>query len=390
MSQPASDATAAAYRRKTYAKLIIFIILMLIVWLQPKVQTWLENRKAGGAGGSNVTANNDSASSNTAQIPSNRSKVVIKDVDEPVVAEVDRTNSETSTTPVITTPSSSVSESDSTSEADAKTAADAKSATAATEKSKSTKSKSNKKKTESGTSDVTKSDAAKSDAAKSAKVSPPAEKSSTTKSGSSSSKADNADNKVAGTDAPKSAGKKSSGSGTIRMDRDDLSKRRTAGEEPTTSKNSTATSPDKSTTSSDKSQKDTPALGQLREIRDYVFESTAGLLYVKGSADGHRLKHVMQHAKDDLSKPKHGVFEGDRDQILAVIDEAYEKTKKGGKDVRKSEQDGRTVYIVNLGRKIGYVGGSSGERSGNPDCRYVQLVLEDENVVITAYPTRSF
>ena len=152
MSQPASDATAAAYRRKTYAKLIIFVILMLIVWLQPKVQTWLENRKAGGSGGSNVTANNDSASSNTAQIPSNRSKVVIKDVDEPVVAEVDRTDSETSTPPVIATPSSSVSKSDSTSEADAKTAADAKSeteaksATVATEKSKSTKSKSSKKK----------------------------------------------------------------------------------------------------------------------------------------------------------------------------------------------------------------------------------------------------
>lgn len=240
MSQPASDATAAAYRRKTYAKLIIFIILMLIVWLQPKIQTWLENRKTGGPGGSDVVAKNDSTTTGTTQIPSNRSRVVIRDVDEPVVAEVDRTDST-------------------------------------------------------------------------------------------------------------------------------------------------------SNTSSDKSQtKDTPALGELREIRNNVFESTAGLRYVPGSADGHRLRHVMQHAKDDLSKPKHGVFEGDRNQILAVIDEAYEKTKTGGKDVRKSEEGARTVYIVNLGRKIGYVGGSSGERSGNPDCRYVQLVLEDENVVITAYPTRSF
>ncbi len=98
----------------------------------------------------------------------------------------------------------------------------------------------------------------------------------------------------------------------------------------------------------------------------------------------------MQHAKDDLSKPKHGVFEGAEHEILAVIDEAYEKAKKGGKDVRKSLQDERIAYIVNLGRKIGYVGGSSGKRDGNPDCHYLQLVLEDENVVITAYPTRSF
>jgi len=240
MSQPASDATAAAYRRKTYAKLIIFVILMLIVWLQPKIQTWLENRKAGGPSASDVVAKTDSASTSPTQIPSNRSRVVIKDVDEPVVAEVQRP-------------------------------------------------------------DLT------------------------------------------------------------------------------------------STTTSEKSQtKDKPALGELREIRNIVFESTAGLRYVPGSADGHRLKHVMKHAKDDLSKPKHGVFEGDQGQILAVIDEAYEKTKKGGKDVRNSKEGARTVYIVNLGRKIGYVGGSSGERSGNPDCRYVQLVLEDENVVITAYPTRSF
>lgn len=310
MSQPASDATADAYRRKVYAKLMIFVILMLIVWLQPKVTAWLENRQAGGTGGSDVVANHDSASADTTQVPSGRSKVVIKDVDEPVVAEVDRTDAELT----------------------------------------------------SG-------------------------KPSTTGAGTSSSKAET---KVAGTDPPKSDAKKNSGSGTIRMDREDVSKRRTAGGEPTTSKDSTVTPPKTVATSADKSRKDTPALGELREIRDYVFESTAGLLYVKGSADGHRLKHVMQHAKDDLSKPKHGVFEGDRDQILAVIDEAYEKTKKGGKDVRKNDQGGRTVFIVNLGRKIGYVGGSSGERAGNPDCRYVQLVLEDENVVITAYPTKSF
>ena len=332
MSQPASDATAAAYRRKTYVKLIIFIILMLIVWLQPKVETWLENRKAGGAAGSDIVANNDFAPADNTEIPSNRSKVVIKDVDEPVVAEVDRTHS-TSARPAVTIAPA-------TSDSQAATEK-AKPSSSKSSTSKATPSKSGQK-TETGTADTTKSN-------------------------------------------------KSSQSDVVRMDRDTGGRQRTADAEPTTSKNSTASSSGPSTASSDKSQaKDTPALGELREIRDYVFESTAGLLYVKGSADGHRLKHVMKHARDDLSKPKHGVFEGDRDQILAVIDEAFEKTKKSSKDVRKSEQGERTVYIVNLGRKIGYVGGSSGERSGNPDCRYVQLVLEDENVVITAYPTKSF
>lgn len=322
MSQPALDATATAYRRKTCAKLILFFILMLIVWLQPKVEKWLEDRNAGGAGDSDIVAKHDSISAGTTQSPSNRSNVVIKDVEDPVVAEVDRPDSTVSSINVAPDPAGSRAE---------------------TEKPKATTSKSSKK-IETDKAKVTKSDV-----------------------------------------------KNNSNSDLVRMDHDTGAKQRTAGDESNGLKNSTATLPRTSTTSSDKSlTKDTPALGELREIRNNVFESTAGLRYVPGSADGHRLKHVMQHSKDDLSKPKHGVFEGDRDQILAVIDEAYEKTKKGGKDVRKSDQAGRTVYLVNLGRKIGYVGGSSGERSSNPECRYVQLVLEDENVVITAYPTKSF
>jgi hypothetical protein len=131
-------------------------------------------------------------------------------------------------------------------------------------------------------------------------------------------------------------------------------------------------------------------LGKLKEIDDNVFESTAGLLYVPGGAEGHRLKHVMQHAKDNPSKPVHGVFDGDRDEILAVIDEAFMKTKKGGSEVRSEKQNGRRVYTVNLRRRIGQVGGSEGERQGHPDCRFVRIVLENENEVISAYPSKSF
>ena len=98
----------------------------------------------------------------------------------------------------------------------------------------------------------------------------------------------------------------------------------------------------------------------------------------------------MQHAKDDTSKVIHGVFDGNRDQILAVIDEAYQNAQKGGPDVRSEEQNDRLVYTVNLGRRIGYMGGSEGKRNGNPDCRYVRIVLEDGNIVVSAYPAKSF
>lgn len=136
--------------------------------------------------------------------------------------------------------------------------------------------------------------------------------------------------------------------------------------------------------------KESSPLGKLKEIDDNVFESTAGLLYVPGGAEGHRLKHVMQHAKDNPSKPIHGVFDGDRDQILAVIDEAFVKARKGGSDVRSEKQNGRRVFTVNLRRRIGQVGGSDGSRQGHPDCRYVRIVLENENEVITAFPSKSF
>ena len=252
MSQPSSDAAGAAYRRKVLTKVMIFVALAVVIWLQPRIQAWLQGRNAAGSKNSDAVAKHDTDPSDTFQPSGNRSRVVINDIDEPVVAEVDRSDS---------------------------------------------------------------------------------------------------------MPAQESLG-----------DKTKVSQPRT-----------------------DTAQPDTePVLGELREIRNNVFESTAGLRYVPGSQDNHRLDHVMQHAKDDTTKPIHGVFEGTRDQILAVIDEAYQKAQKGGRDVRSEEQNDRLVYTVNLGRKIGYMGGSGGERAGNPDCRYVRIVLEDGNVVISAYPTKSF
>lgn len=134
----------------------------------------------------------------------------------------------------------------------------------------------------------------------------------------------------------------------------------------------------------------TSTLGKLKEIDDNVFESSAGLVYLPGSADGHRLRHVMEHAKDNTSKEIHGVYDGERDEILAVIDEAFTKAKKGGTDVRSEKQNGRRIYTVNLKRRIGQMGGQQGERQGNPECRYLRMVIENDVEVVTAYPTKSF
>ncbi|MCA9048330.1 MAG: hypothetical protein KDA89_06355 [Planctomycetaceae bacterium] len=124
----------------------------------------------------------------------------------------------------------------------------------------------------------------------------------------------------------------------------------------------------------------------VRGTRDQ-FVSTAGLRYLSGSQDGHRLKHILQHAKDNPDKPVHGVFSGDRDQILAWIDLAYLKALKGGKGTRREDEGDRVAYTVDLGEKIGYVGGQVGERKNHPPCRYLKLVLQNRTEVVTAYPS---
>jgi hypothetical protein len=126
-------------------------------------------------------------------------------------------------------------------------------------------------------------------------------------------------------------------------------------------------------------------LGQLTDLGRGRFRSTAGLIYEDAGSE-HRIDHVLRHAVDDPSRPVHGVFSGEREQILAVIDEGWQLAQSGRPPkVETEEQGDRTVYIIDLGRKIGFMGGQAGKRRNFPACRHLQLVLEG-NGVITAYP----
>ena len=140
--------------------------------------------------------------------------------------------------------------------------------------------------------------------------------------------------------------------------------------------------------SSKSNAKSQPELGQLRELGGKVWESAAGLKYGPGSQEKHRLLHIMRHAQDQPNRPgKHGVFlgEGDRKKILALIDEAYLKALKGGRQVEKKKEGNRVVYTVEMGRRIGFVGGQVGNKRGKPSASRIRLVLDGTNV-ITAFP----
>ena len=125
--------------------------------------------------------------------------------------------------------------------------------------------------------------------------------------------------------------------------------------------------------------------GKLAKVSKDILRSETGLIYGPGSREGHRLAHVMEHAKDNPSKPIHGVFDGSQNEIISLVDQAYDRVKKNHRSVSSSKAGKRTSYSVYFGKRIGYVGGRSGKQKNNPIAKTLVLVLEDERV-ITAYP----
>jgi hypothetical protein len=115
--------------------------------------------------------------------------------------------------------------------------------------------------------------------------------------------------------------------------------------------------------------------------------SPAGLRYQGRDPSGlTRLQHVARHAGDlpDRDGP-HGVFDGGIDQAIATIDEAWKLAVQ--RKTRPVVENQRSTYTVNMGRRIGYLGGRAGSEQGHPPLNRVFIVVETgtQNVV-TAYP----
>jgi hypothetical protein len=126
--------------------------------------------------------------------------------------------------------------------------------------------------------------------------------------------------------------------------------------------------------------------GYLRDTGRQRYVSPAGLQYVPGSAEGHRLEHLKRHLADIPDRPgKHGVFDGDLTQALRWIDDAYQRGQDKARGVRQTQDGNRTIYEVPFAQPIGYVGGRDGRRDGHPPARRLRLVVES-NRFITAFP----
>lgn len=151
--------------------------------------------------------------------------------------------------------------------------------------------------------------------------------------------------------------------------------------------------PSKSSSTSSKQNSAPEPETEFRLVKkNFVMESPQGLTYYVGDRGENRIEHVMRHSKDIPNRPIHGVFTGGETEILKTIDEAYGLIKSNSSRVlvekRAANIETRMEYEIDMQRKIGFKGGKSGARDGNPDLRILKLILDKGTRVITAYPYR--
>ncbi len=130
--------------------------------------------------------------------------------------------------------------------------------------------------------------------------------------------------------------------------------------------------------------------GLLTKVGREAYQSPAGLRYTRGSQHGHRLNHLMAHARDEPNRVgQHGVFDSDNPAtVVRLVDEAYEQAQSGS-NVKTEHEKGRTIYTIDLGRRIGYIGGQSGNRRHRPAAEHLKLVVQEDRL-ITAFPVRPY
>jgi hypothetical protein len=129
--------------------------------------------------------------------------------------------------------------------------------------------------------------------------------------------------------------------------------------------------------------------GRLKYLGNDTWESPLGLQYGPDAQYGNRIQHVLRHAENQPTRVgEHGVFDAGRQGAIGVIDEAWALAQKGGSNVNVTTVGNKSVYTVDMGRRVGWVGGQGGAALGNPRVNNIQLVIRNGNQVITAYPIR--
>ncbi|WP_166823224.1 hypothetical protein [Thalassoroseus pseudoceratinae] len=126
---------------------------------------------------------------------------------------------------------------------------------------------------------------------------------------------------------------------------------------------------------------------KLKSLGRDTWISPAGVRYSGRDPNGlTRKAHVLRHARDIPNRDgPHGVFDGGDDVAFAWIDEAWKKIKTDR--IRPQSDDGRDVYTVSMGRRVGFLGGKTGAERNHPALRKIFIVVrKGTSEVITAFP----
>lgn len=130
-----------------------------------------------------------------------------------------------------------------------------------------------------------------------------------------------------------------------------------------------------------------PAAVKLTPLGNDGWMSPAGLKYVGRDGEGlSRKAHVLRHARDipDRDGP-HGVFDGGEELAFAWVDAAWQQIQQ--KKLKPRNEGDRQTYTVSMGRRVGYLGGSVGNRKGKPPLTKIFLVIRtNTKEVVTAFP----
>ncbi|MCB1150892.1 hypothetical protein KDK88_05055, partial [bacterium] len=136
--------------------------------------------------------------------------------------------------------------------------------------------------------------------------------------------------------------------------------------------------------------------GQLRNTTARPAQEQAGasLTYVEGerwrTSSGLHLteqavRRLLSHSQDRDANHPHGVFDNGRRGAIDLADAAYRRALQGGADVSaRTTQAGKTIYDVDMGRPIGFIGGAV---RGRPAARHVRVIVQGAEL-IEAYPFR--
>ena len=146
-----------------------------------------------------------------------------------------------------------------------------------------------------------------------------------------------------------------------------------------------------------------PRIGTL--VKSPTFTNTnkvwdsavTGLRYGPDKNYGNRVKHVLRHAEDQPNrKGKHGVFDAGPKGFLKVVDEGWLLKQSDPSSILKhttgvSPITGgpREVFVIEMGRRIGFEGGKAGAQAGLPTATKLRLIIDDGKDVLSAFPTVS-